>query len=241
MVEVSMAPVDDDAYFDIALWVTTDCGDIYGVDCVVGSDSGNPEELHLVNPSEETRTFYIVADGWSETSCGEFELTIGDLQPGPDCGNGSVEIGEECDDNDELDGDGCSADCQVEFSWTCDHDEPSNCEQDLIDLGTFSPGQDIPEQTGGPVTAYSGPERFLIELTGDVELTGTVVTLTAANGDPMGVPAVTIEGESGYFYDYSAYNDNNLDWSEWLDAGLYLIELSADSDFAYYRMTLSTR
>src|SRR4029078_9025814 len=34
--------------------------------------------------------------------------------PGAACGNGSLEIGEECDDGDAFDCDGCSADCRIE-------------------------------------------------------------------------------------------------------------------------------
>jgi cysteine-rich repeat protein len=32
----------------------------------------------------------------------------------PECGNGTIEDGEQCDDGDALSGDGCSSDCQLE-------------------------------------------------------------------------------------------------------------------------------
>lgn len=40
------------------------------------------------------------------------------------CGNGEVEIlqGEECDDGNVIDGDGCSRLCKIEQSWDCSFD-----------------------------------------------------------------------------------------------------------------------
>jgi cysteine-rich repeat protein len=35
------------------------------------------------------------------------------------CGDGVVEDGEECDDYNTDDNDGCAADCTVEDGWTC--------------------------------------------------------------------------------------------------------------------------
>ena len=47
-------------------------------------------------------------------------------EPGAVCGNGTIEVGEECDDTDTDDGDGCSSTCTVEDGWVCE-DEPSVC------------------------------------------------------------------------------------------------------------------
>lgn len=43
------------------------------------------------------------------------------------CGNGYVEVNEICDDGGKANGDGCSADCQVEAGWTCDDRSPTSC------------------------------------------------------------------------------------------------------------------
>jgi len=68
-----------------------------------------------------------------ELTCGLFcggiiALTMGvvpTLAQLPTCGNESVEYGEECDDGNLVDGDGCSSACKVE--------------EDCFDLGnTFS-------------------------------------------------------------------------------------------------------
>ena len=47
-------------------------------------------------------------------------LTVG-VNCGPVCGNGAIELGEQCDDSNTVDGDGCSSVCAVEApaGWTC--------------------------------------------------------------------------------------------------------------------------
>jgi cysteine-rich repeat protein len=43
------------------------------------------------------------------------------------CGNGTLELGEACDDGAKTPGDGCSAACAVESGWGCDTASPSAC------------------------------------------------------------------------------------------------------------------
>ena len=53
------------------------------------------------------------------------------------CGDGVIDLGEECDDENSDDGDGCSSSCTVEGGYTCDASEPSVCtDDDECDLGT---------------------------------------------------------------------------------------------------------
>lgn len=46
-----------------------------------------------------------------------------------DCGNGSVDSDEECDDENASEGDGCDASCRREDGWQCDMLEPTGCEE----------------------------------------------------------------------------------------------------------------
>ncbi len=68
------------------------------------------------------------------------------LDGGGVCGNGVVNQGEECDDSDVQDGDGCSSDCRVEDGWVC-HGEPSVCSDQcgngVIDRGEDCDGTDL--------------------------------------------------------------------------------------------------
>ncbi|MBN2724920.1 MAG: DUF4215 domain-containing protein, partial [Deltaproteobacteria bacterium] len=49
------------------------------------------------------------------------------------CGDGQVEPGETCDDNNTSDTDGCDSSCQPETGWTCDGASPTNCTPDCGD------------------------------------------------------------------------------------------------------------
>lgn len=50
------------------------------------------------------------------------------------CGNGVIDVGEECDDGDRLNGDGCDEDCM---------DEPQFCGNDVLDAGEECDGTDL--------------------------------------------------------------------------------------------------
>jgi hypothetical protein len=96
-----MEPSDD---FDASLWVTTDCRDILGRNCVAGIDAGGTgghESLVFTNDTSEWMTYYIVADAYK--SCGEFKLTISKISR---CGDGVIEGEEQCD-GAELNGVSC--------------------------------------------------------------------------------------------------------------------------------------
>mgnify|MGYP006273011213 CR=1 FL=1 len=57
--------------------------------------------------------------GWSWSSTDAVELCGNTGSSGPVCGNGILELGEECDDNNTVNGDGCSANCTIEETENC--------------------------------------------------------------------------------------------------------------------------
>jgi cysteine-rich repeat protein len=58
----------------------------------------------------------------------------------PVCGNGVIESGEECDDDNLTVGDGCSATCTVESGFTC-AGQPSVCTPIVCGNGIPQPGE----------------------------------------------------------------------------------------------------
>ena len=68
------------------------------------------------------------------------------------CGNGALQAGEQCDDGNNANGDGCSASCHVEVCFQC-AGEPSQCtplsDDTSCDDGQFCNGTDRCDGTGG--------------------------------------------------------------------------------------------
>ena len=110
---------------------------------------------------------------WLLAACGEETLRAA---AAPECGDGAIDEGEACDDNNSRGRDGCSSSCEIEAGYAC-VGEPSVCTAAAEDTGTI-------EDTGG-----SGD-------TGTIEDTGgsgdTTVTDTGGSGD-----ADVIEDSSG--------------------------------------------
>jgi cysteine-rich repeat protein len=82
--------------------------------------------------------------------------------PAPVCGNGYLESGEDCDDKNTEDHDGCDFKCFVETGWSC-VGEPSVCTEDDTD------GDKIPDNSDNcPTLSNSGQEDFDNDGLGDV-------------------------------------------------------------------------
>ncbi len=72
------------------------------------------------------------------------------------CGDGAIDVGESCDDQNASGGDGCSEACQTEPCWTCTG-EPSFCTPDdgaPCDDGAYCNGADA--CVGGTCSVHAG-------------------------------------------------------------------------------------
>ncbi len=232
MVEITM----DATTFDASLWVTTRCEDLTGELCVVGADDETEaaEVVTLINYETTAQTYYVVADAYS--GCGTFGLTVSAAQAIP-CGNGTVDAsaGETCDDGGTDAGDGCSDRCQVEFGWSCDTTvTPTVCTA-IPSIGSFAPGDTIPDQTGGPIAGGTSVYHQ-ITFTGEVLLSGTF-TGTAGSD-----PDVYISNASGSVASHLGTGTSETWTGDRLAAGTYVIRLYAYGSTAIttYTLALST-
>ncbi len=84
--------------------------------CKVNCDASN---VDLIRSCFNANDFRYSID--ADPTCGAITTT-------PTCGNGVIETGEQCDQgsNNLVNGDGCSATCQVEANWQCTG-TPSKC------------------------------------------------------------------------------------------------------------------
>jgi cysteine-rich repeat protein len=59
------------------------------------------------------------------------------------CGNGRLDLGEQCDDGNSISGDGCSSDCKIECDWMCGRlgCPPCGGPQSVCGNGVLDPGE----------------------------------------------------------------------------------------------------
>lgn len=78
---------------------------------------------------------------------------IGDGQVVRGCGDGTIDPGEDCDDGDRLEGNGCSPECAVELGWTCSG-EPSFCTRQIAEGFRFRRAITVDTGTAAPENGF---------------------------------------------------------------------------------------
>lgn len=111
---------------------------------------GSALALHL----EEGRVF-VAVDGQSGDAARLFDITVQEIV----CGDGERTRPEECDDGNEVAGDGCSEVCV----WECSDDPNEEVEQasELLAIPVEGPTASFPEQVHCQDT---GPDTFVVDL-----------------------------------------------------------------------------
>jgi cysteine-rich repeat protein len=64
------------------------------------------------------------------------------------CSNGTLDAGEQCDDENLRNGDGCDNNCHIEKGWACRH-TPSSCHQTICGDDLIDPGEQCDDGNKG--------------------------------------------------------------------------------------------
>ena len=138
--------------------------------CVDSGQSGGSTE-NITFAVTAGNYYYFVVDGYMG-DVGNYDISVSCSTGDPQCGDGTLDPGEQCDDNNTSSGDGCSSFCSL---------EGGTCGSILWDIGCG--GSDNWSTTGydNNVTEYgcttlneSGPEytyRFVPQQNGNVTVT----------------------------------------------------------------------
>ncbi len=130
------------------------------------------------------------------------------------CGNGLVQSGEQCDDGNLSDGDGCSASCEIEDGFGCDNEpgEPSVCE--LVPEGCSVNSVQIPDASaaGANDTILLAFGASLLDLDVSLEVSHSYVgdLIATLTHEDTGTSAVIID-RPGYTGTGFGCNGANID------------------------------
>ena len=147
-------------------------------DCAGATDALTP--LTSTVPVFAEQTVYVFVDSNATSNAGLYSLNA-TLTPAA-CGNDLVDGGEECDDGNTVDGDGCSSTCTVERSaesYTCPG-KPIRLESDMPGPRTLrvrgttvpAPGETLPASKWSSTTTahcQSTARDVVYELTSDID------------------------------------------------------------------------
>ncbi|MDX9720543.1 MAG: DUF4215 domain-containing protein [Myxococcota bacterium] len=189
---------------DGVIYIVTDCDDLST--CLVGEDNGGTESVSYTSPVDQT--VFVIADTYS-SSTANYTLTINVRIPA--CGDGIVDDNEDCDDNNVLDSDGCSALCEIEAGFSC-FGSPSVCITGSLQ-SCASPGV-----LSGSSLQVAG-SNFGADFTDDLSLTGT-----GCNGRPAGAK------EAIFQIDLLAGQSVTVSEHGSLDSVIHLLESSCDAN-----------
>ncbi|HLU66283.1 MAG TPA: DUF4215 domain-containing protein [Kofleriaceae bacterium] len=101
--------------------------------------------------------------------------------PDPVCGNGQVELGEECDDGNRMSGDGCSARCAFD--------------REVVVVARVIEGQRI---SGDPQIPAPEPVRLAMSRTGQQRAVGSIKMCLTASGAVRSLRVLTSTGYAEY-------------------------------------------
>jgi cysteine-rich repeat protein len=99
------------AAFNVSLGARSACADAASQITCSNASAGNGGEAVTFTVTQGT-TYYLIVDAPTAAAFGSFNLLVS-IQP-PGCGDGLISAGEQCDDGNVMDNDGCSAGCQIE-------------------------------------------------------------------------------------------------------------------------------
>ena len=181
--------------FDAVVYAQSTCGDSTTELACTDAKVSEPEVLVIDNYQGAT-PFTLIVDGFSSGE-GTFSISIEYLIPV--CGNGTIEPGETCEDDNATptSGDGCSDTCQLEQGFACPtagqacrpivcgdtfQDEGEQCDDGNTDNGDgcsdtcqFELTEVEPNDDTASATAYSDPYTAQITA-GDVDYVSIVLT-----------------------------------------------------------------
>ncbi len=157
--------------FDTTLYVRSSCTDP-GSEIACNDDSPNGGlESALFFEALKDETYYIFVDGY-DTASGAYGLELSS----PVCGDGNVDLNEDCDDQNQTPGDGCENDCTITpiCAYTADQALGTLAAGETNVTVTLAAGADtLPDlacsQAGGGDQLIS----FSLATGGDVEFTLT--------------------------------------------------------------------
>lgn len=164
-------------------------------DCAAATQALTP--ISTVVPVFAEQTIFVFVDSNAESNAGLYTLNA--TLSAAACGDGLVGAGEECDDGNATDGDGCSATCTIERaveSYTCPG-KPIRLQGDAPGLRTLrvqgttapAPGETLPASKWSSTTAancQSTARDVVYQLTSDIDgylkatVTGTQANLFAS-------------------------------------------------------------
>ena len=128
--------------FNAVIWVTQDCYDFTGENCLMGAGGWGLPVVLLENNNDDEEIYYLIVESAYVSRCGIFDLTVSVIE----CGNEIVEYGEGCDDGNRENDDGCDSECMMETGET----EPNNSANDAEEieayqeiLANIDPGDDF--------------------------------------------------------------------------------------------------
>ena len=116
----TIAVIDVDGDVDFGAAIGESCIETIGVDCFdgQGGGSGSPVRLAFLNNQPQPVPLLLMIDIFNDGEVGTFNVNIETRVPDT-CGNGFIEGGEQCDDDNNDNGDGCDEFCNVELDPVC--------------------------------------------------------------------------------------------------------------------------